>query len=68
MIDGSLYGEPRFINMDHNIDKFYVNVKTGNETSFLGFEVDETKRSKLNVRICPSCGKVEMYVDSDEIK
>ena len=24
MIDGSLYGKPRFIDIDHDIDKFYV--------------------------------------------
>ena len=28
MIDGSLYGKPRFIDIDHDIDKFYVSIKT----------------------------------------
>ena len=26
MVNGFLYGEPRFIDMDHDIDKFYFNV------------------------------------------
>ncbi len=68
MLDGNLYGEPRFIDMDHDIDKFYVKIKTGNTTSFLGFNIDETKTLKLNVKICPNCGKVEMYINPNEIK
>ena len=44
MIDGSLYGKPRFIDIDHDIDKFYVSIKTGKKTSVLGLEVDETKK------------------------
>ena len=47
MIDGSLYGKPRFIDIDHDIDKFYVSIKTGKKTSVLGLEVDETKKIKF---------------------
>lgn len=68
MIDGSLYGKPRFMDMDHDIDKFYVDIKTGNKTSFLGLKIDETIKVKLNVKICPNCGKVEMYINSNEIE
>ena len=68
MIDGSLYGKPRFIDIDHDIDKFYVSIKTGKKTSVLGLEVDETKKIKLNVKVCPKCGKVEMYVSPNDIK
>ena len=68
MIDGSLYGKPRFIDIDHDIDKFYVSIKTGKKTSVLGLEVDETKEIKLNVKVCPKCGKVEMYVSPNDIK
>ena len=68
MIDGGLYGKPRFIDIDHDIDKFYVSIKTGKKTSVLGLEVDETKKIKLNVKVCPKCGKVEMYVSPNDIK
>ncbi|PWL70394.1 MAG: hypothetical protein DBY23_04755 [Bacillota bacterium] len=68
MIDGSLYGKPRFIDIDHDIDKFYVSIKTGKKTSVLGLLVDETKKIKLNVKVCPKCGKVEMYVSPTDIK
>lgn len=68
MIDGSLYGKPRFIDIDHDIDKFYVSIKTGKKTSVLGLLVDETKKIKLNVKVCPNCGKVEMYVIPTDIK
>lgn len=68
MIDGSLYGKPRFIDIDHDIDKFYVSIKTGKKTSVLGLEVDETKKIKLNVKVCPKCGKVEMHVSPTDIK
>lgn len=67
MIDGSLFGKPRFIDMDHDINKFYVDIKTGNETSFLGFKTDEINRVDLNVRVCPRCGKVELYVNPEDI-
>ena len=68
MIDGSLYGKPRFIDIDYDIDKFYVSIKTGKKTSVLGLEVDEAKKIKLNVKVCPKCGKVEMYVSPNDIK
>lgn len=68
MIVGSLYGEPRFIDMDHEIDKFYVHVKTGKQKKFLGLKIDETKRSDLDVKVCPKCGKIEMYINPDDIK
>lgn len=67
MIDGSLFGEPRFIDIDHDIDKFYVYVKTGEKANFLGLKRDMTKRAKLNVKVCPNCGKVEMYINPNDI-
>ena len=68
MIDCILYLMTRFIVIDHDIDKFYVSIKTGKKTSVLGLEVDETKKIKLNVKVCPKCGKVEMYVSPNDIK
>ena len=68
MIDRSLLGKYTSIDIDHDIDKFYVSIKTGKKTSVLGLEVDETKKIKLNVKVCPKCGKVEMYVSPNDIK
>lgn len=68
MIDGSLFGEPIFMDMDHDIDKFYVDIKTGKKKDFLGLKLDEKKRAKLNVKLCPNCGKVEMYINPDDIR
>lgn len=68
MVDGSLYGEPMFMDMKHDIDQFYVNVKTGKTTtSFLMIPVDETKKVELKVRVCPICGKVELYINPAEL-
>ena len=64
MLDGSLYGKPRFIDMEHDIDKFYVDMKTGNKKKFLGLKMDETIRKELSVKICPNCGKVELYIEA----
>ncbi len=68
MIDGSLYGKPRFIDMDHDIDKFYVDIKIGSKTTLFGLKKDEIKRIALNIKLCPNCGKVEMYINPDDIK
>ncbi len=68
MIDASLYGKPRFIDREHDINKFYVDVKTGNTVTFLGLTTDETKRTSLRARVCPNCGKVELYINPDELK
>lgn len=66
MLDGRLYGKPRFMDMDHNIDKFYVDINTGNKTNFLGIKVDETTRKNLKVKVCPKCGKAELYANLDD--
>lgn len=68
MIDGSLYGKPRFIDMDHDIDKFYVDIKTGSKKTFFGLKMDETKRVGVSVKLCPNCGKVEMYINPNDVE
>ena len=68
MLEGKLFGKPRFMDMDHDIDKFYFNVKTGENTNFLGIKYDETKQINLNACVCPKCGKVDLYVNPDDLK
>ena len=68
MVNGFLYGEPRFIDMDHDIDKFYFNVKTGEQGNFLGIKYDTSKQFNLNACVCPRCGKIELYVNPDDLK
>lgn len=68
MLDGRLYGKPRRMDMDHDINKFYVDVQTGQSTSFLGFEMEATRKARLMAKVCPICGKVELYIDTTEIE
>ena len=63
MLEGYLYGKPRYIDIDHDINKFYFNVKTGEKENVFGIPIDKTKRYRLNSYVCPKCGKVESYVD-----
>lgn len=46
----------------------FINIPTGRKNSFLGLNVDETIREMLKARVCPNCGKVEMYVEKFNIK
>ena len=68
MIDGILYGKPKFIDVDHEIAKFYVNIKTGNKKTIFGIQTDEINQVELNVKICPKCGKVELSINPNDIK
>jgi hypothetical protein len=43
--------------------RIFINIPTGRKTSFLGLNIDETIRETLKARVCPNCGKVEMYVE-----
>ena len=68
MLEGSLYGKPRFIDMDHEIDKFYFDVETGGKGDFLGIEYNKSKRLNFNAYTCPKCGKIEFYINPDNLK
>ena len=67
MLEGRLYGKPKFIDMDHEINKFYFDLKTGEKGSILGIGFDKTKRFNLNSCVCPKCGKVELFIDPNDI-
>lgn len=42
-----------------------VQVPTGQKANVLGFEVDATKSFVLKARMCPNCGKVDLYADME---
>ena len=44
-----------------------IHIPTGEKGSFLGIKFDKEKRVKPLARICPKCGKIELYVDIDEL-
>ena len=70
MLDATLFGHPRWIDMDHDITRHTVRIPTGNvsEFKFLGMSIpnEEMLEYDLKLRVCPRCGKVEAYVDFDE--
>ena len=41
----------------------YVHIPTGEKGSFLGIKYDQEVREKLLARMCPNCGKIELYVN-----
>lgn len=41
----------------------YVHIPTGEKGSFLGIKYDQEAREKLLARMCPNCGKIELYVN-----
>lgn len=66
MIDGKLEGQHPFeIGVDGRTDMF-VQIQTGEKKKFLGFEYDGTVRKPIKTRICPNCGKVELYVEYNQ--
>ncbi len=40
-----------------------VNIPTGQKNSFLGIPYESSNRCALKARVCPQCGKVELYAD-----
>ena len=45
----------------------FVHIPTNEKGSFLGIKYDKTINLLVKARVCPKCGKVELYVDSDEL-
>ncbi len=41
----------------------HVHIPTGETGSFLGLEVDKQITQELKARVCPKCGKIELFVD-----
>ena len=64
---GKLFGEPFMMDMDHDIDEFYVDVQTGRQTKSLLGVVPEADRVPLLVFVCPQCGKVELNINPQKL-
>ena len=45
-----------------------VHIPTNEKGSFLGIKYDKQLELQLKARVCPNCGKVETYVETDELK
>ena len=45
-----------------------IHIPTNEKGSFLGIKYDKTKEIPLKVRICPNCGKVEPYININDLK
>ena len=43
--------------------EIYVHIPTNEKASFFGFKYDKEIEKEVKVRVCPKCGKVEMYID-----
>ena len=43
-------------------------VPTGERTNFFGIETDKCIVEKVKTRVCPKCGKVEMYIDTSKFE
>ena len=40
-----------------------ISIPTDEKGNFLGLKYDKIKMLPLKARVCPKCGKVEIYVD-----
>ena len=62
MVEAKYYGKPRWMDRDHDIDKFFVTTQVNKNANF--FSAQELL--ELRARICPKCGKVESYVNLND--
>ena len=44
----------------------FLKISTGEKSSFIGIPFDVMNNYKIKARVCPKCGKVEMYVNLQE--
>ena len=66
MIDNcTIQGQHPF---EHGVDgktNISVHIPTGEKGSFLGIEYDKEIILSLKARVCPKCGKVELYTEKN---
>ena len=53
---------PYEVSVDKRVD-ISVNIPTGQKASFLGVQYETANRYGLKARVCPQCGKIELYAD-----
>lgn len=47
--------------------KIRVHIPTGEKTSLLGLELDDMVKAEVKARVCPKCGKVELFVEPSNL-
>ena len=62
-IDGQ---HPFEIGVDGRTD-LRVHIPTGEKGSFLGMEIDKSVTEDVRARVCPKCGKLELFVDTTNL-
>lgn len=45
-----------------------IHIPTNEKGSFLGIKYDKRKKIPLKARICPNCGKVELCINTNNLK
>lgn len=61
--NGRLEGQHPFeIGVDGE-SEISVIIPTNEKASFFGFKYDKTIEKEVKARICPKCGKIELYID-----
>lgn len=45
----------------------FVQVPTGEVGDFLGISLDMSSNVQFKARICPKCGKMELYINPNEL-
>ena len=63
VIDGQ---HPFELGVDGEVD-ISVHIPTNEKASFLGIKFDKNISLNVKARVCPQCGKVELYVDPKEL-
>ena len=59
----SLSGKhPYEVDVKQRVD-ISVNIPTGEKTNFLGIPCEVSNRYGVKARVCPRCGKIELYAD-----
>ncbi len=60
----SISGKHPFeVDFKQRVDDISVNIPSGQKSSFLGIPYEAANRCSLKARVCPQCGKVELYAD-----
>ena len=56
---------PFELGADGSVD-ISVHIPTNEQGSFLGFKYNKVKELPIKARICPKCGRIELYTNIDE--
>jgi hypothetical protein len=68
MIENCIFDgqHPFELGADGEVD-ISVHIPTNEKGSFLGIKYDKTITSNVKARVCPKCGKIELYANLDNL-